>query len=136
MSGPRVYTVDEAQALVPSFEKAFERLDALREQLRHTKIKLTAIEMIWGNRINDAACPDHGEGMHLVKQLKELEESFQTVLQELAEVSATVKDVESGLVDLYHVRDGHLVCLCWKRGEKRFEAWHHVDTGFADRQPL
>ena len=136
MTGPRVYTVDEAQALVPELEKHFARLDSLREQLRHTKIKLTAIEMIWGNRINDADCPDHGEGVHLVKQLKALEEQFQAVLQELAELSATVKDVEAGLVDLYHVRDGHLVCLCWKRGEKAFEAWHHVDSGFAGRQPL
>jgi len=57
MTGPRVYTVDEAQALVPQLEQHFGRLDALREQLRQTKIKLTAIEMIWGNRINDDALP-------------------------------------------------------------------------------
>ena len=136
MPGPRVYTVDQANRLVPDLERAFGRLDGLRAQLRDCKIKLTAIEMIWGNKVNDADCPDHQEGVHLVKQLKELEESFQAVLSELAEHSATVKDVEAGLVDLYHVRDGHLVCLCWKRGEEGFSSWHHVDAGFAGREPI
>jgi len=136
MPGPRIYTVEQANELVPELEQAFARLDTLRDQLRNAKIKLTAIEMIWGSKVNDDDCPDHNEGVHLVRQLKELEESFQTVLQELAEHSATVKDVEAGLIDLYHVRDGQLVFLCWKRGEKKFEAWHHVDAGFAGREPL
>lgn len=136
MAGPRVYTVDEANALVPQFEAAFARLDELRESLRQTKIKLTALEMIWGPKVNSPECPDHAEGLHLVRQLKELEEGFQQVLHGLGELSATVKDVDAGLVDLYHVRDGHLVFLCWKRGEPRFEAWHHVDAGFAGRQAL
>jgi hypothetical protein len=136
MPGPRVYTVDEANALVPQFEAAFGRLDALRDSLRQTKIKLTALEMIWGSKVNSTECPDHAEGQHLVHQLKELEEGFQVVLHELGELSATVKDVEAGLVDLYHVRDGHLVFLCWKRGEERFAAWHDVDAGFAGRQAL
>ncbi len=136
MPGPHVYTVAQADALVPQLESAFARLDALRESLRQAKIKLTALEMIWGSKVSSTDCPDHAEALHLMRQLKELEESFQVVLNELGELSATVKDVETGLVDLYHVRDGHLVFLCWKRGEPRFEAWHDVDAGFAGRQAL
>jgi hypothetical protein len=112
------------------------RLDGLRAQLRTAKIKLTAIEMIWGDKVNSRSCPDHEEGASLVNQLKELEEKFQGVLAELAEHSASVKDMDLGLVDLFHVRDGHLVHLCWKRGEKEFVAWHHVDEGYADRHAL
>ena len=136
MPGPHVYTVAQADALVPQLESAFARLDALRESLRQAKIKLTALEMIWGSKVNSTDCPDHAEALHLMRQLKELEESFQVVLNELGELSATVKDVATGLVDLYHVRDGHLVFLCWKRGEQRFAAWHDVDAGFAGRQAL
>ena len=58
------------------------------------------------------------------------------MLSDLGEQSVTVKDVDSGLCDLYHVREGRLVFLCWKRGETKFEAWHHVDSGFAGREPL
>lgn len=136
MVGPRVFTVDEANELVPKFEQAFTQIDELRAQLRATKIKLTALEMIWGGELQKKTCPDRGEVASLVEQLKELEERFQAVLAGLAQDSVTVKDVEQGLVDIYHVRDGRLVNLCWKRGEEAITTWHHVDEGFAGREPL
>jgi len=136
MVGPRVYSVEEANALVPAFEASFTELDRLRELLRAAKIKLTALEMIWGSSVNTKTCPDHEEGLALLEQLKALEESFNTVLTSLAEQGAAVKDVELGLLDVYHVREGRLVQLCWKRGEPQFLSWHHVDAGYANRQPL
>ena len=136
MVGPRVYTEEEAQELVPIFVKAFDKLDGLRSRLADVKIKLTALEMIWGSKVNEKDCPDHIEGVHHLEELKGLEEQFNTVLADLAARGVTVKDIESGLVDVYHVRDGHLVNLCWKRGEKEIVAWHHVDTGFSGRQDL
>ena len=136
MPGPHVYTVEEANALVPDLETAFTRLDELRDQLRAVKIKLTALEMIWGSSVNQRDCPDHKEGVDLMRQLKELEEAFNAVLAELGQRSVTVKDIDTGLLDVFHVREGTLVNLCWKRGEPQFAAWHHVDAGFAGRQPL
>jgi hypothetical protein len=136
MVGPRVFTVEEANSLVPRFEQAFESIDEVRGQLRATKIKLTALEMIWGGELQKKTCPDRGELAALVEQLKELEERFQAVLADLTKESVTVKDVEMGLVDVYHVREGRLVNLCWKRGEGEFTAWHHVDEGFAQREPV
>ncbi|MGQ0552278.1 MAG: DUF2203 domain-containing protein [Planctomycetota bacterium] len=136
MPGPRVYTVEEANALVPLFVESFERLDTLRERLKTLKIKLTALEMIWGSAVHDRTCPDRAEAIDLVSQLKKVEEEFNAVLAGLGERSVAIKDVETGLLDVYHVRDGLLVHLCWKRGEAAFESWHHVDAGFAGRQPL
>jgi hypothetical protein len=136
MVGPRVFTVDEANALVPKIEEAFVCIDGLREQLRATKIKLTALEMIWGGELQKKTCPDRNEVVSLVDQLKQLEERFQAVLAGLAQESVTVKDVDLGLVDIYHVREGRLVNLCWKRGEEAITTWHHVDEGFAGRAAL
>lgn len=136
MVGPRVFTVEEAGALIPEFESAFGRIDSLRDQLRTAKIKLNALEMIWGPTLAEASCPDAGEARALIEQLKEHEDEVGSVLRHLVELGATVKDVHGGLVDLYHVRDGRLVFLCWKRGEDAFVAWHHVDTGFGDRRAL
>ncbi len=136
MVGPRVYSVDEANELLPLIEATFVRLDELREELRTVKTKLTALEMIWGRELGSAQCPDHREGTALVTQLKQLEEAFNGALAELSRHSVSVKDVDEGLIDLFHVRDGRLVHLCWKRGETAFTAWHHVDAGYAGRQPL
>ncbi len=136
MPGPRVYELEEANELIPVFENAFEELDALREQLRTAKIKLNALEMIWGSALSEKENPDFKERTSLLEELKKLEEQFGEVVNRLAEVGATVKDLDMGLVDLYHVREGHLVCLCWKRGEDEILAWHDVDTGYSDRQDL
>lgn len=47
-----------------------------------------------------------------------------------------LKDLDAGLVDFPHHRDGQIVFLCWKRGEARIEYWHDLESGFAGRQPL
>jgi len=134
--GPRVFTLEEANELIPDLEAAFAELDALRDRMKTAKVKLNALEMIWGNSINDADCPDHQEGLSHLQQMKDAQEEVGSVIEQINEMGATVKDVHEGLADVYHVRDGRLVFLCWKRGESEIEAWHHVDEGFADRVDL
>ena len=136
MVGPKVYDIDEANVLIPTLEAAFDELDSLREQLKVAKIKLNALEMIWGQALNSSENPDHKEGVSLLEEMKALEEKFSGVINRLNAVGATVKDLDEGLVDLYHVRDGLLVFLCWKRGENEFGSWHHVDAGYENRQEL
>lgn len=136
MPGPRVFTVSAADALVPAITAAFDEIDLLRERLRELKIKLNALEMIWGPAVQERSCPDHDEARALITQLGEAEAAITTVVQGLAERGVVIKDVHAGLADVYHVRKGILVQLCWKRGESAFGAWHHVDEGFAGRQPL
>ena len=136
MVGPRVFTLEEANALVPTFEEAFTAIDAERERLKAAKVKLNALEMIWGAELHAADCPDRAEAQALVQELKDLEEAVKGTIRELAAEGALVKDVGLGLVDVYHVHEGRLVFLCWQRGESTIEAWHDVDTGFADRRPL
>jgi hypothetical protein len=136
VAGPRVFSLDEANSLVPDLASAFDGLDELRERVKATKVKLNALEMIWGRELNSEDCPDRQEGLALLQEMKDAQEEVGQVVERLGEMGATVKDVHSGLVDLYHVRDGYLVQLCWKRGEEEFEAWHNVDEGFADRQAL
>ena len=92
--------------------------------------------ILQGRELNDDECPDREEGLALLAELKEAQEEVGQRIEALSERGAHVKDIHAGLVDLYHVRDGILVQLCWQRGEDAFEAWHHVDEGFANRQSL
>ena len=136
MVGPRVFTLEEANALIPDLEVAFAELNVLRDQMKNDKVKLNALEMIWGGSLHDEDCPDHGEAGALVESLRKLQEEAAEQVEQIAHMGATVKDVKKGLADLYHVRDGRLVFLCWQRGEDELTCWHHVDEGFADRQPV
>ncbi len=56
--------------------------------------------------------------------------------REVAESGAIVKDLDMGLLDFPHLRDGREVYLCWRLGEERISWWHEVDAGLSGRQPL
>ena len=134
--GPKILTAEEASALVSKLDEAFRRFDALREKSRQIKVKMTALEVIWGERVADASCPDHGEYAHHLEGLSRVNHEFAETAGSIESLGGVVKGVDAGLVDFFGVKEGRLVSLCWQRGEEAITHWHHVDDGFAGRQPL
>ena len=57
-------------------------------------------------------------------------------LQAIQELGILVKDLDLGLCDFPHLRDGRVVYLCWKLGEQEVRWWHETTTGYKDRCPL
>ena len=134
MPGPRVFNVEDVDALLPRLESVFERMDAARARLRTLSIRVSALELIWGKAVHDADNPDHGELESHIAEMKQAEEDVEALTKKVARMGGHVKGVEPGLVDFYGVREGRLVFWCWTRGESRVEHWHHLDQGFAHRQ--
>jgi len=129
---PRLFSVEEANAIIPALERDLGRLREIYEQSGPTRDKLTAVEQ-------------HGRsnGKDLAGELRELQETLQswrteaeTILGNITELGCEVKDLEQGLIDFPSDREGRTVYLCWKRGEARIEFWHELSTGFAGRMPL
>jgi hypothetical protein len=66
-------------------------------------------------------------------------EAALTMSRGLAQIEAwgiVVRDLDQGLCDFPHERDGRVVYLCWLFGEERIAWWHDIHAGFAGRQPL
>jgi hypothetical protein len=59
-----------------------------------------------------------------------------TNLQAIHELGVLVKDMDIGLCDFPHLREGRVVYLCWKLGEDEIRWWHETTTGYKDRCPL
>jgi hypothetical protein len=136
MPGPRVYTIEEVDRLLPKLEKLFARMDAIRVELKAVHIRVTTLEMIWGAKVREPENPDHGELEHHMADMKLRQEEFERCTKQVAKLGGEVKSTEPALVDFYGVREGRLVFWCWTRGETRVEHWHHVDQGFAERQKV
>lgn len=134
--GPRIFTAREINALVPKLGKLFEAVDTLKARLRQIKSKMDVLEMIWGDEVQAETNPDHREYGHYVQELEGAKKEYESAIQKFAELEAVVKSLDQGLVDFYGVIDGRLVFLCWKRGEKGVEFFHHLEEGFAGRQPI
>jgi hypothetical protein len=84
-----------------------------------------------------------GNGHHLhtrinklQKELEQLIQTMQELVDELSSFGCELKDPNMGLIDFLSLRDGREVYLCWHLGEEHINFWHYPDAGFAGRQPL
>lgn len=134
MPGPRVFTLDEAQRALPLVEEQLRVMDRVRERLGVLKIRINALELIWGSKLSEQDCPDRGELQQHVADMKAAEQEFEAASRAISELGGHLKGIDPPLVDFYGVREGRLVFWCWRRGEARITEWHHIDEGFAGRQ--
>ncbi len=121
----KTFTLEEANALVPQLEKLLDDMTNVRAQIvAMGETREPMLPKAGGNGGGKAS------GKYLLLQ------HFNACLSTLQEWGCELKDLDQGLVDFPSYRDGHLVYLCWKRGEARVEYWHEIEAGFAGRQPL
>jgi hypothetical protein len=124
----KVFTVQEANALLPDVRKIVGKIQRAHRKLSHyrgdAKKASEAAERGGGGFANGVAYAS--DLLALTAQLSELED-----------LGVQLKDFERGLVDFPSLRDGRVVLLCWQLGEgDELEWWHDVDAGFAGRTPL
>ena len=136
MVGPRVYDFEEVNSLIPDLERIFEELGETRERIRAQKLRITALEMIWGEAVHRSDNTDHAELQHHLDEMKTQQTCFEEVTKKISSLGGQLKGLEPPLVDFYGVREGTLVFWCWTRGEDSIDHWHHVDEGFTGRQPV
>ncbi len=121
----KTFTLEEANAFVPQLEKLLDDMTNVRAQIvAMGETREPMLPKAGGNGGGKAS------GKYLLLQ------HFNACLSTLQEWGCELKDLDQGLVDFPSYRDGHLVYLCWKRGEARVEYWHEIEAGFAGRQPL
>jgi hypothetical protein len=121
----RHYTVDEANALLPSVE-------GLLRRLREAKDELTDSE---AHELLSDAAPTNGGG-DAGRQVGEAFLEVRRMLGTLEEAGIVVRDIDRGLIDFPAIRDGREVYLCWELGEDAVGHWHDLEAGYGGRQPL
>jgi hypothetical protein len=124
MPEDRVYTVDEANAM----------LDDLRERL--ARIREARQTMLHGAQLVKERIATDGGGTAGGSGYWEAQATLRAEIERLAEENIVLRDPESGLLDFPGERDGRRVWLCWRLGEEAVAHWHEVDTGFIGRKPL
>ena len=135
MAEPHIFTLEEANALVPKLT------DAVARQLdRRTAIeeKLTALAQRTGVPPEGVVeKPDDPEDVREMKReiIAALHE-YQSAWNDLEAMGLVLKDARAGLIDFYSRIDGKMVFLCWKYGEKSITYYHDIDSGFAGRKPI
>lgn len=126
----KVFTVEEANALIPRMEVLVRSLqveaDGLRARIRDLARRHDS--SIAGMPLAD-----------LVERYPELKESAARMAEMAGQVEnlgCFLKDIDLGLVDFPHEVEDDVVFLCWQSGERQILAWHTIDSGFSNRRAL
>lgn len=122
----KLFTVEEANALLPVLREILQDLfrhrDALREKAPHLEPILRAAPANGGGR----------EGSEYGVEAYQLYRS----IEHIRELGVVLKDLDMGLLDFPHKRDGRVVFLCWHPPEERIGYWHDLEAGYQGRRPL
>jgi hypothetical protein len=121
----RLFTLEEANALLPDIKRLFGKIDRARATLRRLAPEAKRASETTGG----------GGTVYGIQYVDSLT-TLMVCAQEIANLGIEIKDFERGLCDFPHLREGRVVYLCWQRGEESIEWWHDTDAGFAGRQPL
>jgi hypothetical protein len=124
----KLFTIEEANALLPSVREILQRIQGSRRRLatyrRAAKLAAEGAEQ-------------GGGGMEGGALYATLLTQFTAEMSELEALGVQLKDFDRGLVDFPSLRDGRVVLLCWQLGEgDELEWWHDMEAGFGGRTPL
>ncbi len=122
----RIFTLFEANQLIPQLQKHLEAIKQFKAILVQTREEV--------RKASDRAA--YGGGTSVGPQYVLSLQTISSNLQAIHELGVHVKDIDLGLCDFPHARDGRIVYLCWKLGETEIRWWHEVTDGYKDRCPL
>ncbi len=125
----KVFTVAEAEKLLPRLTVFIKRLQAIRGELLKMEVEIDAQEIVSGGQ----ATPTVERQVEIYNQAVA---QFYESVDEIHALGCYLKDADLGLIDFYCLRESKVVYLCWKLGEPHIGYWHEVGNGFGARESL
>jgi len=121
----RLFTLDEANALLPALRPLLERLQDVQRKLADRDLL---------QRLRTAAAGNGGGAA--AHDVMTTGDEFGRITAQIEDLGVVVRDPASGLVDFPAQREGAEIFLCWRVGEDSVGHWHDRDSGYMGRQPL
>ena len=132
----KMVTLEEANALLPQVRLTLRSLREQRAQVLRTQAQIEIEEMTGSDANGKLSNQAQGAITKLMEAFHYQTRQFEEKLEELFLGGAHLKDLDSGLVDFYSLREKEIVFLCWKEGEDEIRYWHTLQSGFQNRKPI
>lgn len=132
---PRLFTLEQANALLPFLERTLAELGAFRVELRALRKDIEVLSLI-ATSTGGTENPDTAELKDKRRRFRTVQAQVERLNLGLEETGCLVKHPDEGLVDFFSLRQDRLVFLCWKVGEPEIGYWHPLSGGYAARQAL
>jgi len=123
---PKLFTSEEANALLPALRKLLEEVAVRRAAIRE---KAPHLERILGVSASNG-------GGKIGSEYSVEAYNLYLVVGRIHELGVLLKDLDMGLLDFPHEMGGRVVFLCRHPPEERISYWHGIQDGYRGRQPL
>jgi hypothetical protein len=125
---PKYFTVEEANRTLPLVRRIVGDIMSTHANLLKRAEEYRVLKS--GSEANAV------RRRELEQELRQLTDTVNAFVDELADIGAQFKGFDGGLVDFFSILDGRPVFLCWKMGEGSIEWYHELDAGYRGRQRL
>jgi hypothetical protein len=144
----RFFDIDAANAVLPELRTILETLRDERSQLIALRDEFARHAALEKAQTGDAApgegrAADGDDDSAAAEERRRLRLRMQGVIDQMQagvvridEIGATLREIETGLIDFPALVSGRQVWLCWRLGEGDIEWWHELTDGFGGRLPL
>jgi hypothetical protein len=129
-----LFTVEEANRLLPELRPQLARLAALKGEHDRTRQRGAVLSLAAAGAT--AGNPDAVALRKEEERLARIAELIAAGVNAIEQRGCLVKDLNQGLVDFYSLSGDRLVFLCWKLDEPEVAYWHTLEGGFQGRKPL
>jgi len=126
MEEKKFFTLEEANRLLPKVASIVEAIVILWKSMTQKEHEVSAIGKKREGNGGGSAGSDY-----IIEYA-----SLEGRINMLQEMGILLKDLNMGLIDFPHIREGREVYLCWKLGENKIEYWHEIEAGYTGRQQL
>jgi hypothetical protein len=131
----KLFSAEEANELIPRLEVLIRDLQVQAGQMRKRIADMSRFD-------DKLAQLDLAEVIARYPELRPLASQMSEIASEIQEMGCFLKDIDQGLIDFPFLieadgdEEDDVVFLCWQYGEPRVVAWHSIEGGFGQRQPL
>lgn len=126
----RLFTVDEANALLPTLRPLMENI---LENIRRLRSKS---ETVIRSENLDPDQPNLMDRLQEDREIARLVGQVKGWVEEIHSYGCMCKGAEHGLIDFPCMIGDEVVFLCWQIGEPSVGHWHRIEDGFSGRRPL
>lgn len=130
----RYFTLQDAQALLPSVERMLEAAVAARSSLAESEMEIAGLRqrVMTQGGLN----PDPLRAMALKRSREKAAEVLKETVEGIHSLGVQIKDLDIGLIDFPTLYHGDEVLLCFRLGESGIGFWHGLNDGFQGRRAI
>ena len=122
----KIFSLEEANALLPRLEKLLSDLEEKRQAFKELHDELFFEELL-----EEASPPEEK-----IQELETILTSLEQEIEKIHELGCLLRHPERGWVDFLARKEKEWVFYCWRRGEKEVGHYHSLRGGYLERQPL